>query len=130
MRYSLDTNVLIAVTVRADRAVRRRLNMHRAECGLSSVVLFELYQGAFGSRRVEESLAVIGAIGLPEIEFDGKDARAAGLIRADLKRKGTPIGPYDLLIAGQALARGLVLVTANVGELRRVEGLEVEEWGE
>jgi len=52
----------------------------------------------------------------------------AGVIRADLKRKGTPIGPYDVLIAGQAIARGLTVVTRNVGEFRRVEGLKVEEW--
>jgi tRNA(fMet)-specific endonuclease VapC len=57
-----------------------------------------------------------------------QDARAAGQIKADLKRKGTPIGPYDLLIAGQARARGLTVVTRNVGEFRRVEGLTVEEW--
>ena len=60
--------------------------------------------------------------------FDPEDARAAAEIRADLKRKGTPIGPYDVLIAGQSLARGLTVVTANLREFERVEGLKVEDW--
>ena len=60
--------------------------------------------------------------------FDKEDAQAAGKVRAMLAASGTPIGPYDVLIAGQALARGLVLVTHNVGEFSRVAGLQVEDW--
>ena len=56
------------------------------------------------------------------------DARRAGDVRAALRARGTPIGPYDVLIAGQALARGLILVTHNVAEFSRVEGLRVENW--
>lgn len=62
------------------------------------------------------------------IEFDGEDARQAGEIRAALAATGMPIGPYDVLIAGQARARDLILVTRNVGEFSRVSGLRVEDW--
>jgi tRNA(fMet)-specific endonuclease VapC len=62
------------------------------------------------------------------IEFDQEDARQAGEIRATLAAAGTPIGPYDVLIAGQARARSLVLVTRNTGEFSRVGGLHVEDW--
>lgn len=64
----------------------------------------------------------------PILDFDQNDAFVAGEIRAALAAKGTPIGPYDVLIAGQAKARGLTLVTNNVGEFNRVENLQVEDW--
>jgi tRNA(fMet)-specific endonuclease VapC len=62
------------------------------------------------------------------VEFDQEDARRAGEIRAVLAKAGAPIGAYDVLIAGQALARSLTLVTHNVREFGRVEGLVVEDW--
>lgn len=60
--------------------------------------------------------------------FDTSAARESGRIRAKLKKEGTPIGPYNVLIAGTALARGLILVTANTGEFKRVEDLRIENW--
>ena len=60
--------------------------------------------------------------------LDRAGAEAAANIRAELERQGTPIGPYDLLIAGQAVASGLTLVTNNVGEFKRVSGLKLESW--
>lgn len=62
------------------------------------------------------------------LPFDAADARAAAAIRAALKTQGQPIGAYDVLIAGTALARGLVVVTSNVGEFKRVGGLQLEDW--
>jgi tRNA(fMet)-specific endonuclease VapC len=62
------------------------------------------------------------------LSFDSEDLRAAGLIRASLTAAATQIGPYDVLIAGQALARGLVLITNNLKEFARVNGLRVEDW--
>ena len=62
------------------------------------------------------------------LEFDADDARAAGLIRAELAGSGTPIGPYDILIAGQALAQKLKLITNNTREFSRIDGLQVEDW--
>jgi len=62
------------------------------------------------------------------LPFDTADAQASAAIRAALKRQGQPIGAYDVLIAGMGLARGLVVVTSNLGEFRRVAGLQVENW--
>lgn len=62
------------------------------------------------------------------IEFDKEDAREAGKIRAFLAAKGSPIGPYDVLIAGQAMARKMVLVTANTDEFARIPGLQLDDW--
>ena len=95
---------------------------------MSTVVLHELVWGAYKSDRVETNLERIRGLRLPILEFGDEDAHAAGQIRAELNRKGTPIGPYDLLIAGQALARGLTVVTGNLREYGRVEGLAVEDW--
>ncbi len=62
------------------------------------------------------------------LPFDEADAKATAAIRASLKIVGQPIGAYDVLIAGAGLARGLVVVTSNVGEFKRVSGLQVEDW--
>ena len=91
-------------------------------------MLHELVWGAYNSARVEANLEKLARLHLPLVEFGQADAVAAGRVRADLRRKGTPIGPYDLLIAGQALARGLGVVMRNVGEFERVDGLVVEVW--
>jgi tRNA(fMet)-specific endonuclease VapC len=128
MQYLLDSNLLIRVMVGRDRAVRRRLQIHRSELLLSSVVLHELYYGAYKSSRQQENLDNLLLLRIPVIPFDAEDARAAASIRADLEHKGTPIGPYDTLIAGQALARGLTVVTGNRREFERVEGLAVDDW--
>jgi tRNA(fMet)-specific endonuclease VapC len=128
MPYLPDSNVFIRIISGNDRALAGRLQIHRGESVLSSIVLHELMLGAYGSNLPERSLAVVADIRLPLIEFDRDDARVAAEVRADLKRKGTPIGRYDVLIAGQALARGLTLVTSNVREFARVEGLAVEDW--
>jgi tRNA(fMet)-specific endonuclease VapC len=128
MRYLIDTNIFIAVTVRRERPLSRRLHYHWQESALSVIVLHELYAGAFGSNRRARSLETILELDLPLLHFDADDARAAGEIKAQLKRRGTPIGHNDILIAGQARARGLTVVTRNVGEFRRVEGLQVEAW--
>jgi tRNA(fMet)-specific endonuclease VapC len=62
------------------------------------------------------------------LPFDEADAQAAAAIRAALKIQGQPIGAYNVLIAGSGLARGLVVITSNIGEFRRVSGLHVEDW--
>jgi tRNA(fMet)-specific endonuclease VapC len=73
-------------------------------------------------------LALIDALQFSIVEFDKEDARQAGAIRALLASKGTPIGSYDVLIAGQALARNLILVTHNIQEFGRVPDLRLEDW--
>lgn len=129
--YLLDTNAVIAV-LNGDATVRQRLRnaMKSGDIFISSVALFELWYGARSARRAEntERLRVFlsGAVG--HIPFDEDDAAIAGDIRFALESTGTPIGPFDLLIAAQALRMGATLVTENVGEFSRVQGLVWENW--
>ncbi len=99
-----------------------------ASVGLSSVVKFELYYGAYTFDPPDRQLELIADLQLPVVEFNDDDGRSAGRVRARLKKLGTPIGPYDTQIAGQALVRGLTLVTHNTREFSRVEGLQIEDW--
>ena len=132
----LDTNAAIALLETVASPVHARLKsaLRSGEAvAVSSVVLFELTYGAAKSgrpdanvRRIEEFLS--GEISV--LAFEPADAIEAGQIRADLRRAGTPIGPYDVLIAGQARRRSAVLVTANNREFRRVAGLRLEDWME
>jgi tRNA(fMet)-specific endonuclease VapC len=71
---------------------------------------------------------LIDALQFAVIEFDKEDARQAGEVRALLASAGAPIGPYDVLIAGQARARNLILVTHNTEEFGRVPGLRFDDW--
>jgi tRNA(fMet)-specific endonuclease VapC len=130
----LDTNAVIAVLNRSNEPVRERLAAaarRRQAVVLPVVVLFELRYGAAksanrqrASQRIAEFLA--GPVGV--LDFDQDDAEEAGDIRAALERAGTPIGPYDVLIAAQARRRRAVLVTANRREFARVPRLKTEDW--
>jgi tRNA(fMet)-specific endonuclease VapC len=95
---------------------------------ISAIVAHELFYGAFKSRRATQNVALIDALQFAMLEFDGEDARQAGEVRAVLAAKGTPIGPYDVLIAGQAMARDMILITHNRDEFGRVPGLRIEDW--
>jgi tRNA(fMet)-specific endonuclease VapC len=98
---------------------------------ISSIVLFELWYGVSRSARPYSNAAGLEdllARGVEVLPFLGKDATYAGRIRDGLERIKQPIGPYDTLIAGQAVARGLTLVTANTREFARVPGLVWEDW--
>jgi tRNA(fMet)-specific endonuclease VapC len=88
----------------------------------------ELFYGAFKSSRAAQNLALIDALQFAVLEFDKEDARQAGALRALLAAKGTPIGAYDVLIDGQAVAQNLSLVTHNTREFGRVPGLQFEDW--
>lgn len=129
MRYLLDANAIIALLHDTTSPIARRVRRHAPrDFGVSAVVIHELYYGAFKSQRVEQNVARVDALQFSVVEFDEEDARQAGQIRAHLASKGTPIGPYDVLIAGQARARELTLVTHNTSEFQRVPGLAVEDW--
>jgi len=129
MRYLLDANAVIAVLNDPTGAVSRRLHgLVPADVGVSAVVMHELYFGAFESQRRERNLALVDALRFEVLPLDTEDARHAGEIRAWLAAQGTPIGAYDILIAGQARARDLTLVTRNRREFERVAGLRVEDW--
>jgi tRNA(fMet)-specific endonuclease VapC len=134
VNYLLDTNACIALMDGAPAAIRNRFERAiraDSEVYISSVVAFELWYGIARSARIDantqrlEALLSSSVVALP---FDNEDARVAGSIRADLQGAGRPIGGYDYLIAGQALARHLTLVTANVSEFSRVKGLSWQDW--
>jgi tRNA(fMet)-specific endonuclease VapC len=129
MRYLLDANAVIALLNDTTSPIARRIRRYAPrDIGVSSVVIHELYYGAFKSQRIEKNVARVDALQFPVLDFDQEDARQAGQIRAHLSAKGTPIGPYDVLIAGQAKGRKLTLVTHNTTEFARVPGLRVEDW--
>lgn len=128
MKFLLDTNTVIQI-IAGHRGLISRLSRYApGDFAISSVVMFELYFGAFNSKKISENLARIDALQIEVLSLSAIDARVAGSIRADLEAKGTPIGAYDLLIAGQAVARSLTLITGNVKEFRRVPDLNCEDW--
>jgi tRNA(fMet)-specific endonuclease VapC len=128
VKYLPDTNTLIAV-MRNKQSVVDRFRFLRAEdVGISMIVYHELVYGAVNSDRRQESFASIESFRFELLPFEAEDAFRAAEIRASLKARGTPIGAYDVLIAGQALARDLTVVTRNTREFLRVEGLKLEDW--
>ena len=128
MIFLLDTHAAIKL-LNGDGALRQRAGRFRAGgIGVSSIVMYELYCGAFKGQRRARTIESIDALQFETVDFNVDDARSAGEIRAALSAAGTPIGPHDTLIAGQALARDLILVTHNTREFSRVEGLHVEDW--
>lgn len=131
MRYLLDTNVCVDyLSGRHPRVTERIRRSSPNDICSSSVVVAELRFGADKSARPRANHARLDIL-VAEItclDFDLPAAAAYGGLRARLHAKGTPIGPNDMLIAAQALSRGLVLVTDNVREFRRVKGLKVENW--
>ena len=129
MRFLLDSNALMALLNHPAGTVSQHARQYRpVDIGLSAIVMHELYFGAFKSRRLERNLAIVDGLRFEVVPFDQDDARRAGEIRAVLAAQGTPIGGYDVLIAGQASARGLTLVSRNLRVFTRVDRLQVENW--
>jgi tRNA(fMet)-specific endonuclease VapC len=129
MRYLLDANVVILLLNDATSKLAQRVRREKpSDISISAIVAHELFYGAFKSRRATQNVALIDALQFAVLEFDKEDARQAGKVRALLASKGTPIGPYDVLIAGQAVARNMILVTNNTDEFARVPGLRIENW--
>jgi tRNA(fMet)-specific endonuclease VapC len=130
----LDTNVIIAAINRRNPRVRERLLQNLADgaaVGIPAIVLFEMWYGIKKSawpKRNADRLADFLSLDLLHWPFDGTDAEEAGDIRVILERAGTPIGPYDILIAAQARRRGATLITANEREFLGVPGLKLENW--
>ena len=133
MTLSLDTNVFVEVIRGSRPIVRQRFreaNNTGKPLAASLIVLHELYFGAelhpnrdLQRANVHKALSTVDVCPLDEADID-----ASAAVRARLRRLGSPIGPYDLLIAGQALARGWTVVTANTREFARIEGLNVIDW--
>lgn len=131
--YLLDTNACIRILNNRSSALVNRLQQHSPdEIALCSVVKAELLYGAQRSSRVAENMRVLERFFEPfySFPFDDSCVQTFGRIRAELERVGTPIGPYDLMIAATAVTNGRTLVTANTREFNRVAGLMLENWEE
>jgi tRNA(fMet)-specific endonuclease VapC len=128
VKYLLDTNVVSALMARNRRVGERFRGAGLRQCGVSSISVQELHFGAYRSDRTAFYLATYDDVDIDVLDFDAEDGQAAGQLRARLATADRLIGAYDILIAGQALARDLVLVTHNVREFSRVDGLKVEDW--
>lgn len=132
MIYLLDTCVLSVLGRGGSPALDARLNAAPTDsiC-ISSITVHEIH---FGLEKQIESRPRSSPVMLrflkllPSIPFDDDAAKRSGQLRATLRQSGSPIGPYDVLIAGVALTRGLTLVTQNLKEFSRIPGLRVEDW--
>ena len=128
--YILDTNTLIYFFKGVGDVARNLLSVSPQEVGIPSIVLFELEYGIAKStsprkrmKQLEEMCSIVSVL-----PFSEKQAKAAALLRSQLDKKGTPIGPYDVLIAGTVLSYQAVLVTNNTKEFKRVPKLKTENW--
>ena len=129
-RYLLGTNTCIAVMRSHPIAIQRMAAVAPGDCAISTVTSYERYTGvekcanpAQERSKVEQLLSTVW-----EMPFDPGAARESARVRALLEAQGKPIGPYDVLLAGQALVHSLILVTDNTREFSRVPGLTLENW--
>ncbi len=131
MIYLLDTNICIYVIKKKPLEVFERFNdLSPGDVGISSITLAELHYGVEKSSypvRNKDALTKF-LIPLDIVDFDYESAIYYGKIRAELERKGTPIGSMDLLIAAHAMQMGVILITNNVKEFNRIDGLIIENW--
>ena len=130
LRYMLDTNLCIRVLNTRPPALKDRFNAEAESLCISTVTMYELLYGAEKSARPTENIKAVEnfAARLDVLPWDNAAAAHSANIRAALERLGTPIGAYDLEIAGHARSRGLAVVTGNLREFKRVEGLRTEDW--
>ncbi len=129
--YLLDTNACIRILNGTSPSLNDHLRaVSRPLVRLSSVVKAELLYGARKSTRVAENLRLLERFfdTIASLPFDDRCAEEYGLLREELDRAGTPIGPNDLLIAATARVHRAILVTHNVRELSRVAELRLEDW--
>lgn len=130
LKVMLDTNIVIYVIKRRPIEILDTFNRHAGQMCISSVTLAELLHGVEKSTNPSQNMQRVEDFvsRLEVLDYGQKAAAHYGDIRADLERKGTPIGVNDLHIAGHARSEGLMLVTNNVKEFIRVDGLRVVNW--
>lgn len=131
MKYMLDTNICIYVIKhKPDTVIRKFLSHDPEELCISAITYAELMHGVEKSIAVERNRIAMSLFLSPItiMQFDERAAEEYGRIKAELEKKGTPIGPMDTLIASHAKSRGLIIVTNNTREFNRVVGLTVEDW--
>jgi tRNA(fMet)-specific endonuclease VapC len=130
LQYMLDTNICIYVIKNYPPKLRERFNSLAEQLCMSSITLAELHYGAEKSARRLENLQAIEQFTarLEVLAFSQKAAAHFGQIRADVERLGKPVGPLDMLIGAHARAEGLIVVSNNAREFRRLPGVRVENW--
>ncbi len=130
LKFMLDTDISIYTIKNRPQAVREVFNAHAGQMCISAVTQMELiYDAEKSSKPTQNLLDVEGFLARLEVlDFGAAAATHAGQIRAELAKLGTPIGPYDQMIAGHARSLGLIVVTNNLAEFARVPGLRVENW--
>ena len=131
MKYLIDTNVCIHLLRGSSTILREKiLEIDDEDICIPSIVRFELYYGAHKSARQQKALSALNSFlsRFQSAQVDDDVAEQCGRIRFELDTKGTPIGPYDLIIAGTALTRKLILVTHNTKEFSRIKHLSLEDW--
>jgi tRNA(fMet)-specific endonuclease VapC len=130
LRYLLDTNICIYVIKRKPESLLVRFNENASHLAISAVTLAELLHGAEKSSQPQRTLSVVEDFcsRLDVLDYGAKAAQHYGQIRSALERRGTPIGVNDLHIAAHARSEGLTLVSNNLREFERVEGLLYENW--
>ena len=133
MRYMLDTNICIYAIKHKPPQVFQKLQEHDpAEICISSITYAELIHGVEKSQAIEKNRLALALLlsNIEILDFDSKAADEYGKIRADLEKKGTPIGPLDMMIAGHAKSLNYTVVTNNIGEFKRVVDLKIDNWAE
>ena len=130
LKYMLDTNIVIYAVKNRPEHVREMFKRHQGQMSMSTITLGELVFGAERSSQPSRNLADVEGLAarLEVLAFDAGAATHFGQLRAELYRSGTPIGPYDMMIAGHARSLGLILVTNNLKEFEQVPGLRLENW--
>jgi tRNA(fMet)-specific endonuclease VapC len=130
LRYLLDTNICIDVIKRRPESLLDRFNENASHLAISAITLAELLHGAEKSSQPQRTLSVVEDFcsRLDVLDYGAKAAQHYGQIRSALERRGTPIGVNDLHIAAHARSEGLTLVSNNLREFERVEGLLYENW--
>jgi tRNA(fMet)-specific endonuclease VapC len=131
VKYLLDTNTCIyIINKKPPSAVDKIRSKHPDEVSISTITIAELEYGVYRSKHADQNRIALLEFLVPFVilDFDQSAAAMYGSVRASLERKGTPIGPMDLLLAAQALSQQLILVTNNEKEFRRVAALRIENW--
>lgn len=130
MRYLLDTNTCIAVMRNHPQVLRKMSTLSPGDCAISTISSYELFTGVEKCADPARERAKVDLLlqTVQRVPFDARAASEAARTRAVLESQGQMIGPYDILLAGQALAAKLVLATSNTSEFSRVPGLSLEDW--
>ena len=131
MQYLLDTNICIYLIKKRPPEALVHFKQHSPQdVAISTITLFELEYGVQKSQYLQRSQGALAKFLLPLdlVDIDRFAAADAAVIRAELEKKGMPIVPYDLLIAGLARSRNMTLVTNNTREFARIDGLRLENW--